>query len=71
MKFSSHQDHPNSDGLHREAQVVLAWDPNRNDGSRPYSCLARVTFPQMQRLTTLAVDLVASVIYDRVARCDG
>ncbi|CAK9030039.1 Uncharacterized protein SCF082_LOCUS19059 [Durusdinium trenchii] len=49
-----------------KSEVVLAWDPNRNDGSRPYSCLARVTFPQMQRLTTLAVDLVASVIYDRV-----
>ncbi|CAK9030681.1 unnamed protein product [Durusdinium trenchii] len=50
----------------QRGEVVLAWDPNRNDGSRPYSCLARVTFPQMQRLTTLAVDLVASVIYDRV-----
>lgn len=48
-------------------QVVLAWDPIHGESSRPYSCLARVTFPGMQLLNSLAVDLVASVIYDHVA----
>lgn len=49
------------------SEVVVAWDPERSDGSRPYSCLGRVTFPSMQLMNSLAVDLVASVVYDRAA----
>ena len=49
-------------------QVVLAWDPIRGESSRPFSCLARVSYPDMQILNSLAVDLVASVIYDHAAR---
>lgn len=49
-----------------QSEVVLAWDPIHGESSRPYSCLARVTFPGMQLLNSLAVGLVASVIYDHV-----
>eukprot|EP00434_Breviolum_minutum_P043690 symbB.v1.2.038957.t1/scaffold6262.1/size19545/2 len=48
------------------SEVVLAWDPIRGESSRPFSCLARVSYPDMQILNSLAVDLVASVIYDHV-----
>eukprot|EP00438_Fugacium_kawagutii_P012009 Skav225317 [mRNA] locus=scaffold891:89021:103940:- [translate_table: standard] len=50
------------------SEVVLAWDPKHGESSRPHSCLARVTFPDMQLLSSLAVDLVASVIYDHAAQ---
>ncbi|CAJ1375481.1 unnamed protein product [Effrenium voratum] len=48
------------------SELVVAWDPRGKGGAsgRPFSCLARVSFPSMSLLGSLSVDLVSSVIYD-------
>ena len=49
------------------SDVVLAWDPrDSRANSRPNSCLALVSFPSMQVMGSLAVDLASAVLHDKV-----